>query len=562
MKKIVLLSDGTGNGAAKRNKTNVWRLYSALDLQRKDQIAMYDDGVGSKEFLLFKILGGAFGWGLKRNVIELYKFLCRNYKTYGDEAENDKIYLFGFSRGAFTVRIVAGLIAECGLYTKGETERDLHKIALHNYGVYRNRFRRWQLFSFIIPKRAKQDAWTTVWPDIEFIGVWDTVDAYGLPVREWSFLWDTFIFPIRFPDRQLSKKILKACHAISIDDERLTFEPVLWDECRESDPGRIEQVWFSGVHSDVGGGYPREQLTLVSLDWMISRVNAQIGRSSGLHFIPDLRKEYRRRSDWHGIQHDSRAGLAAYYRYEPRNIEELCNQPKCRCRGEGVKVTVPKIHRSVFERIQGQVVPYAPTGLPAKYDIVSTRGRSVNLQFENQNDITDRIDAMSGALDIIWWRRWIYWAFLATTLMLVFSGQWLDWAPHAPCTALACVSDPMFEFFMNIFPSFFASWIEPWRQNQLFVLLFIALYFLLSRLKSYASSETLSRATTAWSALKKSPRPPTRSPTTTAKLRNILGSQGRRTLRRIFWTTVFVLILIGIFVASGRILLHIRDSMG
>ena len=79
MKKIVLLSDGTGNGAAKRHKTNVGRLYDALDLHRGNQIAMYDDGVGSQEFLLFRLLGGAFGWGLKRNVIELYKFLCRNY---------------------------------------------------------------------------------------------------------------------------------------------------------------------------------------------------------------------------------------------------------------------------------------------------------------------------------------------------------------------------------------------------------------------------------------------------------------------------------------------------
>lgn len=77
MKKIVLLSDGTGNGAAKRHKTNVWRLYHALDLHRGDQIAMYDDGVGSQQFLPFKLLGGAFGWGLKRNVIELYEFLCR-----------------------------------------------------------------------------------------------------------------------------------------------------------------------------------------------------------------------------------------------------------------------------------------------------------------------------------------------------------------------------------------------------------------------------------------------------------------------------------------------------
>ena len=98
MKKIVLLSDGTGNGSAKRHKTNVWRLYNALDLHRADQIAMYDDGVGSQEFLLFKLLGGAFGFGLKKNVLELYKFLCRNYSADDENQAHDKIYLFGFSR--------------------------------------------------------------------------------------------------------------------------------------------------------------------------------------------------------------------------------------------------------------------------------------------------------------------------------------------------------------------------------------------------------------------------------------------------------------------------------
>ena len=80
MKTIVLLTDGTGNGAAKMHKTNIWRLYNALDLHRDDQIAIYGDGVGSQRFLLFKLLGGAFSWGLKRNVIELYKFLCRNFR--------------------------------------------------------------------------------------------------------------------------------------------------------------------------------------------------------------------------------------------------------------------------------------------------------------------------------------------------------------------------------------------------------------------------------------------------------------------------------------------------
>ena len=99
-KKIILLSDGTGNSAAKINKTNVWRLYQALDLSDGDQIACYDDGVGTSNLRILKLLGGAFGIGLARNVRDLYKFLCQHYQP------GDEIYVFGFSRGAFTARMI------------------------------------------------------------------------------------------------------------------------------------------------------------------------------------------------------------------------------------------------------------------------------------------------------------------------------------------------------------------------------------------------------------------------------------------------------------------------
>jgi uncharacterized protein (DUF2235 family) len=105
----VLLSDGTGNSAAKLNKTNVWRLYQALDLGGGDQIAIYDDGVGTSGVKLLQILGGGFGWGLSRNVRDLYEFLCRHYRV------GDHIYIFGFSRGAFTARTLAALIGKCGV---------------------------------------------------------------------------------------------------------------------------------------------------------------------------------------------------------------------------------------------------------------------------------------------------------------------------------------------------------------------------------------------------------------------------------------------------------------
>ena len=465
MKKIVLLSDGTGNSAAKRHKTNIWRLYDSLDLRRRDQIAMYDDGVGSRRFLPFKLLGGAFGWGLKRNVIELYKFLCRNYDKGEVSRPPDKIYLFGFSRGAFTVRILAGLLDRCGLCTDFESERDLHRKAYANYAIYREHYGGFRLsrlfprirFRALTKDRSRLES--AVLPRVEFIGVWDTVDAYGLPFDELTRLVDRFIFPLRFPNNRLSERVRKACHAVSIDDERQTFHPVLWDESNENEHTRIEQVWFPGVHSDVGGGYPRHRLALVSLDWMISKVEATVGDEGGLVFLDNLREAYRRRSDGNGIQHDSRAGLSAYYRYMPRNIDKLCRDAGT---ADGDN-NLPRIHRSAFERIRENVVPYAPTGLPMRYRLVSTDGNSG--PFETDAERVKRFAAMDFALEIINWRQWLYRAFLVTTLSLVAS---------------------------------------PLYQNPRWMALMGIFLVTLSVLKRFAARLTAEKASSAWSALKRS----------------------------------------------------------
>src|SRR5215472_13437132 len=130
-KRVILLSDGTGNAASKVWRTNVWRVFESLDLTGSDQVAIYDDGVGTSSFKPLAILGGAFGWGLKRNVINLYKFACRNYRSADDE-----IFGFGFSRGAFTIRIVVGLLFSQGLVPYN-TETELHKNAKAAYRQFR-----------------------------------------------------------------------------------------------------------------------------------------------------------------------------------------------------------------------------------------------------------------------------------------------------------------------------------------------------------------------------------------------------------------------------------------
>src|ERR1700751_1833951 len=128
-KNIVLLADGTGNSESSAFKTNVWRLYQAVDTQpsgpgEAEQVAFYDNGVGTETFKPLQVLGLALGIGVARNVKSLYTFLCRNYK------EGDNIYLFGFSRGAFTVRVLAGLILRCGVVSATSEEELAQRVKL------------------------------------------------------------------------------------------------------------------------------------------------------------------------------------------------------------------------------------------------------------------------------------------------------------------------------------------------------------------------------------------------------------------------------------------------
>ena len=123
---IVLLSDGTGNSSAKLMKTNVWRMYEAVELTTGDQLALYDNGVGTSSFKPLAILGGGLGWGLKRNVRALYMFACTNYRP------GDRIFAFGFSRGAFTIRVLMGLINDQGLIT-GAKGQELERRAKWAY---------------------------------------------------------------------------------------------------------------------------------------------------------------------------------------------------------------------------------------------------------------------------------------------------------------------------------------------------------------------------------------------------------------------------------------------
>src|ERR1044071_1548872 len=188
---IILLSDGTGNSASKLFKTNVWRVYQSLDLSEtgpadpslQKQVAFYDDGVGTSSFKPLAILGGAFGWGTKRNVLDLYTFLCPHYK------KGDSIYCFGFSRGAFTIRVLTGLIDSEGL-VKAETDGERRHLAAEAFRAHRAkhykgnqlittffRFLRWVILSVWYKLRRKKpytDENNIKDVHIKFLGLWDT----------------------------------------------------------------------------------------------------------------------------------------------------------------------------------------------------------------------------------------------------------------------------------------------------------------------------------------------------------------------------------------------------
>src|SRR5262245_33814430 len=338
---LIVLSDGTGNSASKPFKTNVWRLYQAIDLTDGSQIAVFGDGVGTSSVKLLRVLGLALGVGVKRNVLNLYKFLCRNYDT------NDRIWAFGFSRGAFTIRVLVGLIHHEGLVSFN-SEAELNRNALAAYRSYRKK-----AFATIIPwvvvGRYVRDALVSVWNrmtavrpyaeveretvalqrkpiKVHFVGVWDTVVAYGLPIDELTIAVDKWVWPMKFRDDSLLSNVDHARHALSLDDDRRTFHPVPWNETKEKErvatggvaSGRLLQVWFAGAHADVGGGYPDDGLSLVPLGWMIDEAD-----DKGLRFEPNVVAEYVALASPTGRAYDPRAGTGALWRYQPRDVELL-----------------------------------------------------------------------------------------------------------------------------------------------------------------------------------------------------------------------------------------------
>ena len=270
MKRLVVCCDGTWNKPDQVCPTNVVRVKNALaakDAEGHDQIAHYVKGVGTKP--RERWIGGGLGVGLSSNVQDAYRFLVERYEP------GDTLYFFGFSRGAFTARSTAGLVRNAGIL------RPEHSGRIEDaYELYRSDDEEDEPGG----RNAVKFRADHSYPDarIHFIGVWDTVGALGMPVGPArppfiSRLW-------RFHDTTLSSWVDHAYHAVSIDERRRPFKPTLWVEKEDEAPPpeqTVEQVWFAGVHSDVGGGYPDPSLAELPLCWMVAKAEA-----CGLAFQP------------------------------------------------------------------------------------------------------------------------------------------------------------------------------------------------------------------------------------------------------------------------------------
>ncbi len=318
-RRLVVCCDGTWNRPDEMRSgapapTNVAKVALGLARESEDgteQVLFYQKGVGTRRFE--RLRGGAFGVGLGRNVRECYAFLAEAYQP------GDELYFFGFSRGAFTARSTVGLVRKSGVLRPGNVNR-----VNDAYRLYRERLTRPNDHEAQIFRRM----YSHPEADLKFVGVWDTVGALGIPIDGVRLpgaqkLWG-------FHDTVLSSHVRYAYQALAVDERRRPFRPTLWQQQASAIGQTLEQVWFSGVHSDVGGGYPDPELAEISLLWMVERA-----RACGLAFEPDhfkptdppIESVARQRGaaigpNALGLMHESRK---AFYRLQPSFSRKLAD---------------------------------------------------------------------------------------------------------------------------------------------------------------------------------------------------------------------------------------------
>ena len=328
MKNIVICCDGTGNEYG-RNNTNVVDTYVLVEKDER-QVAWYDPGVGTggweyhEEDGLLRALGDqATGYGLQKNVEDAYRCLMGSYE------DGDRVYLFGFSRGAFTVRSLAGMLHKCGLLDEGHDNLVEYASKIYNTADNEN------------VAQGFRESFGRHCP-VHFIGVWDTVESLVLHAGK------------RFHDARLNPDVAYACQALAIDEKRKDFAPSPWDEANAADGQTIEQVWFAGCHADVGGWFDERGLCHIALHWMLDKAVACGLRVNQVELAE-------RRQDPYDRIHQS---LSGFWKMRGRHTRRI---------PQGAK-----IHASVVERMNDPDCRYLPPNLTStrsanlweKYEIV------------------------------------------------------------------------------------------------------------------------------------------------------------------------------------------------
>lgn len=343
-KRIIICCDGTWNEPEKmkngrRVPTNVVKLVRAIEPRDEargiDQVVYYGRGVGTGAFgYVDKYLGGGTGLGISRNIRDAYQFLALNY------VEGDEIFCFGFSRGAYTVRCLSGMLDAAGLLDKNDLDHLPDAYAYYRTPPEKRASSKYHLRLIDLPRSR---------PKIKLLGVWDTVGALGAPTPMLGTiskkLW------VGFHDAALSSLVENACQALAVDERRGPFAPALWD--RRTGQKSVRQVWFAGVHSNIGGGYADGGLSDLALVWMVDRA-----REEGLVFDDKyLRDSKRVDPQYAGKLEDS---FSLGYRF----LQALRVKPYPRPIGQFPDMG-EMVHESVIKRLLQPHLDYRPENIVA-----------------------------------------------------------------------------------------------------------------------------------------------------------------------------------------------------
>jgi len=363
-KNLVVCCDGTAN-EFKRDRTNVVRLFYTL-VRDPQQVAFYHPGIGTMAAVgalttwsreVTKLLGLAIGYGLEADICDAYVYIMNNFEP------GDRLFLFGFSRGAYTVRIVTGLLRMYGLISPGNAPlvpyaiRMLMAVNRLHKGATKGPPAAPHEANAEKPQDSKikeifglADAFRQTFCGLDckphFVGVWDTVSSVGWIEN-----------PIHVPYTATNADIAIARHAVSIDEHRAFFRTNLWALTEKGGPKDLKQVWFPGVHCDVGGGYPESEsgLSKVALEWMLreaiaaglltdsTRVDTVLGRAGGGYVAPNPKAD----------MHESLTPVWSIAEFIPKrhfNWDKKKDEYRMNLFGRRVIPPQSMIHQAAYER--------------------------------------------------------------------------------------------------------------------------------------------------------------------------------------------------------------------